>query len=323
MAALHTLHPDPKAVDWSRVTSAVYRVRHHYRYTYSGPVHDLRQRLMMVPARRHGDQRLLSDNLEVRGTTGRLEVAWEEDTFGNRVCLVQAERVERAIDFEATYSVRRGDAPGAALARRRDRGSATCDVSLKLTREQLAGYLAFTSLTAPDERLRSAAEAIRARASTPLEQAELAHDWAASAINYKIGVTGVQTPAAMALYLGAGVCQDYAHIQLAIMRSLGIPCRYVSGHLLGEGAPHAWVEALVPDSQAPEGISVAAYDPTHHRRAGRGYINVAIGRDFADVTMTSGSFSGAASGKLSYTKKAEIMEITEREDGRAGEEAAA
>ena len=54
----------------------------------------------------------------------------------------------------------------------------------------------------------------------------------------------------MALHLGQGVCQDYAHIMLSVLRPLGIPARYVSGHLLGEGAPHAWVEVLLDDRPA-------------------------------------------------------------------------
>ena len=71
--------------------------------------------------------------------------------------------------------------------------------------------------------------------------------------------------------------------------------------MLGEGAPHAWVEVLLDDS-------VVAFDPTHHRRAEKNYITVATGRDFADVTPTSGVFSGAATGRLHWSKQAQILE---------------
>ncbi|HEX2171211.1 MAG TPA: transglutaminase family protein, partial [Dehalococcoidia bacterium] len=140
------------------------------------------------------------------------------------------------------------------------------------------------------------------------------------AITYQFGVTGVQTPAAMALHLGRGVCQDYSHILLCLLRLLGIPARYVSGHLLGEGAPHAWVEALIAAPAAPDGYSVVPYDPTNRRRAGINYLTVAIGRDYADVAPTSGCFSGGAQGKLSSSKHAEIVEI---EYGDAADEEAA
>ncbi len=148
-----------------------------------------------------------------------------------------------------------------------------------------------------------------ATTNRPYELAERAHEWASTAITYQTGVTGVQTPAAMALYLGKGVCQDFAHLLLCVLRLLRIPARYVSGHLLGEGVPHAWVEALLPDPAMPAGVQVVAYDPTHHRRAGMSYITVAVGRDFRDVTPTSGSFTGTAAGALSFSKRAEATDV--------------
>ena len=63
---------------------------------------------------------------------------------------------------------------------------------------------------------------------------------------YTHGVTGVRTTAAEAFALRRGVCQDYAHIMLALCRLCDLPARYVSGHLLGEGGTHAWVDVLLP-----------------------------------------------------------------------------
>jgi transglutaminase-like putative cysteine protease len=103
-------------------------------------------------------------------------------------------------------------------------------------------------------------------------------------------------------------------MMLTVLRLVGIPARYVSGHLLGEGAPHAWVEALVEGANERGLPEVIAYDPTHHRRAGLNYITVAVGRDYADVAPTSGTFVGPASGRLSASKQAEIVEIR-YEDG--------
>jgi transglutaminase-like putative cysteine protease len=80
--------------------------------------------------------------------------------------------------------------------------------------------------------------------------------------------------------------------------------------MLGEGAPHAWVEALIADVAAPSEVEVIAYDPTHHRRTRMDYITVATGRDFADVTPTSGTYGGPALGKLASTKQAEIVALS-------------
>lgn len=281
--------------DWSRVTRAVYRVRQHYRYEYSGPVWDLHQRLVMIPPDRHGDQRLLQHDLAVRGTEGDHRMTWERDAFGNRVARVVANRVPVAIDFEATYRVERlrtvaggtGAAPWSSPAERRE-------------------YVRPTALTAPDGRLGDRAREIARWTADPRARAERAHEWTAGALTYEYGVTGHTTPAAMALHLGRGVCQDYAHILLALLRLLEIPCRYVSGQLIGEGAPHAWVEALV---ETAGGVEIVAYDPTHRRRARMDYLTVALGRDFADVSPTSGTFSGPAAGRLSSTKHAEAVEF--------------
>jgi transglutaminase-like putative cysteine protease len=262
----------------------VYTVRHHYRYEYTAPVSDVRQRLIMVPPDRHGDQVLKEFDLEVRGASGRVTTRWDTDLFGNRVCRVEAERVDHAVDFEARFSVRRVPATAQSTADLRDR------------------FLAFTALTLPDERIQRVAQEIAHATESPRRQLSRAHDWVADAIEYRPGVTGTQTPAAMALHLGLGVCQDYAHILLSLLRTLKIAARYVSGHLTGDGPPHAWVEALLPDS------TIVGCDPTHQRNADVDYIVVATGRDFADVTSTSGVFTGSATGKLHWSKHASRLQ---------------
>ncbi len=295
---------DHRSTDWSRVAWIVCRVRQHYRYTYTEPVRDLKQQLVMVPPDWHLDQRLLTYRLEVRGVDGDCSLAWEDDHFGNRIGRVVAARVPRAIDFEAHYEVKR---------RADDRGHDRSNLAPR--HSQLATYLELTALTAPDARLDAVARTLGENAPDARALADRVHDWAATAIAYRTGVTGVHTPAAMALHLGSGVCQDYAHLMLCVLRLLGIPARYVSGHLLGEGVPHAWVEVLFEDATFPGGVDVVAYDPTHHRRVGLSYITVAVGRDFADVTPTSGVFSGPGAGTLHWSKQAEIVEL---DYGRGG-----
>ncbi len=107
--------------------------------------------------------------------------------------------------------------------------------------------------------------------------------------------TRVDSPIDDALEARRGVCQDFAHIQIALVRGLGIPCRYVSGYLFHEpdtrdrssdGATHAWLEALLP------GIGWIGFDPTNNLIVGDRHIRVAIGRDYADVPPTRGVFKG-------------------------------
>jgi len=115
--------------------------------------------------------------------------------------------------------------------------------------------------------------------------------------------TKVDSPIQEALEARQGVCQDFAHIMIALVRHLQIPCRYVSGYMFHrdegehdrslEGASHAWIEALVPR------LGWVAFDPTNNLVGGDRHIRVAIGRDYADVPPTRGVYKGEAQSELS------------------------
>ncbi|TMC22920.1 MAG: transglutaminase family protein [Chloroflexi bacterium] len=124
--------------------------------------------------------------------------------------------------------------------------------------------------------------------------------------------TRVDSPIDDALRIRKGVCQDFAHIMIALARELHIPCRYVSGYLFqeanrrdrsGSGATHAWVEALLPD------LGWVGFDPTNNTLAGERHIRVAIGRDYADVPPTRGVFRGKAESELSVTVRVLPTEV--------------
>jgi transglutaminase-like putative cysteine protease len=109
--------------------------------------------------------------------------------------------------------------------------------------------------------------------------------------------TRVDSPIDDVLSARRGVCQDFAHVMIALVRRLGIPCRYVSGYLFQQpegaarsvdGATHAWVEAWLP------GLEWVGFDPTHNTSTGEHHIRVAIGRDYADVPPTRGVFKGSS-----------------------------
>ncbi len=118
---------------------------------------------------------------------------------------------------------------------------------------------------------------------------------------YAPQTTTVNSPIDDALARRKGVCQDFAHIMIALVRPLGIPCRYVSGYLYHraedhdrseQDATHAWVEALLP------GLGWVGFDPTNNLVARDRHIRVAVGRDYADVPPTKGVFRGRAESKL-------------------------
>ncbi len=85
-------------------------------------------------------------------------------------------------------------------------------------------------------------------------------------MTYQDGVTSVATTAAEALDAGHGVCQDYAHVMLALCHVLELPARYVSGHLLGQGGTHAWVEVIVPRGDHAEAVALRPVQRPPYRR---------------------------------------------------------
>ncbi len=121
---------------------------------------------------------------------------------------------------------------------------------------------------------------------------------------YQPGVTDVTTPLAQVIKQRKGVCQDFAHLMLAIVRSAGLPARYVSGYieaydpekttgqLVGAAASHAWVEIFLP------GGKWWGLDPTNDQAAGERHVVVAVGRDYHDVAPMRGTYKGAYDQKL-------------------------
>lgn len=102
---------------------------------------------------------------------------------------------------------------------------------------------------------------------------------------YEKGVTGVDTSAEEAFQRGAGVCQDFAHIFIALLHLSHIPARYVTGMVIGEGASHAWVEI------AADGKWIGL-DPTNDMLVGADHIRIGIGRDAKDCAINRGIVKG-------------------------------
>lgn len=127
------------------------------------------------------------------------------------------------------------------------------------------------------------------------------------ALTYTPDSTTVDTPLQAVLDTRRGVCQDFAHVALALLRAHDIPCRYVSGYLApatGTHAQqnltsHAWIEAWIP------GLEWTGFDPTHDREVGDHHISVAVGGDYGDAAPTHGVFRGGPAGTLSVTVEIE------------------
>jgi transglutaminase-like putative cysteine protease len=279
-------------VHWPSARRATYQVTQSFRYEYPEPIRDLSHRLVVIPPERFGDQRRLRHELSVGLDGVRLEDS--RDRFGNVVVDVFAPHVQSAIEFDVNISVeRRSDQPN------------------RLPDGWLAdGYLLQPSpLTTPDDHIAQVADELGSSSRWGLELAERINEWVNRSMAYRYGVTGVRTTAAEALALGAGVCQDYAHVMLAICRACGLPSRYVSGHLLGQGGTHAWVDVVLPANDGTgEGIAYP-FDPTQASKAGLSYVTIAVGGDYADVAPTSGTYRSSLAGRLLTRKSVTLVEL--------------
>lgn len=146
-----------------------------------------------------------------------------------------------------------------------------------------------------------------ARDHDPYEAVIAAANWVHTELDYVPGTTGVHSSGLDALREGKGVCQDFAHLSLILLRSMGIPARYVSGYLhprgdakIGDtvdGQSHAWVQAWTGGWWN--------YDPTNDTDIDERYISVGVGRDYADVSPLKGIYSGEGSTDLDV-----VVEVT-------------
>jgi transglutaminase-like putative cysteine protease len=284
---------DTDGLDWAQVRSTAYVIQQRIAYQYEGPVRRLRQRLMVQPREHHGDQRLVSRSVRIVDASPR-RIRARSDDFGNHVIDIEVPYVADRVTFISSSIVERSaDRPHlAAGALLRDRR-----------------LLDFTNLTSLDRELQDLVCDLRNTRLVGDELAVAACQTVFELMSYAYDVTTVRTTAAEAFAKRTGVCQDYAHVLLAVTRGLGLPSRYVSGQLLGTGGSHAWVEVLIPDGEAH--ARVLALDPTNGRTSGMTYVTIAVGRDYADIAPVSGSYVASHAGVLTISKRVTVKRIDE------------
>ena len=288
-AELHELPMlDAGTLDFDGARRVTFLLHQRFHYAYDGPVRDLDHRLMAIPRRQHGSARRRVHHVQVSAPHAQTTLG--RDRSGNVTARIQVADVPDTVRFDVTAVV--------------DRVGPMTDARLSKTAPHDPRLLRPTRRTEADEAIRTAAHSLATK--DHLETAERLCAYVHDTITYEYGVTSVSTTAAQALAGGRGVCQDSAHLMLALCHVLGIPARYVSGHLLGEGGTHAWTEVILADGDAARAV---ALDPCNGRPAGAGHLTVAVGRDYGDVAPTSGTYDGEASGRLTATKRVGVTAI--------------
>ena len=266
-------------------------VTHVTRFQYRGPVHESVMELRLAPP--NVGHEVQAFELETNPPATLFEYV---DQYGNRVHHFDIVEPHNELTIEARMRVR--TFPERMLPER-------LEPSAWHTLERLHAEGQHWDFFEPSPRVPISA-AVRAfadatgvaRTADPLTCIRGIVSAVHRALVYAPDSTTVDTPVETVLESRRGVCQDLAHVCLALARLHGVPCRYVSGYLAPTSqhpesanlASHAWIEAWLP------GLEWTAFDPTHDLVAGERHITVAFGRDYGDAAPTHGVFRGGPAG---------------------------
>ena len=290
------------------------RVHHRTTYRYGSPV-DLAQHVLHLSPPDTPHQRVLSHALRIDPPPA--SQFDHRDAFGNRRVHVALQSPHDTLTVDADSRVLT-EPPGPLPAT-----GPVADVPWELARDRLcyqagaphheaAGFVFASPYVPRDDALAAFARGAISPGQPLLAAAQALMRAIHDGMSFDPSSTGVNTPVLEVLRLRRGVCQDFAHLMIGALRSLGLPARYVSGYLLTEPPPgqarlvgadasHAWVAVAVPDGAG--GSVWFDFDPTNDRcgagSPGEDYITLATGRDFGDVSPLRGVIQGGAQHTLS------------------------
>ena len=261
----------------------ILEVQHETRLEYSEPVIESMSEVRMEPAS-DADQSCRSFHLSVSPSTGLYRY---QDGFGNHVHHFNLLAGHGQVRILAAAIVETHP-HGCDLSDCR----ATCPLSVGGADLEVLDFLRFQGPVRPTPRLDPLLDVLRPRAGTRLADLVVGvAGYIRDHFEYARAVTLATSPIDDLLEEGRGVCQDFTHLMIALLRSFGVPARYVSGYVHRpnkESQSHAWCEAWLP------GLGWVGIDPTNDRLVDDHFVKVAVGRDFTDVPPNKGIYRGRA-----------------------------
>jgi len=273
------------------------RIRHTTRFVYDQPACDSHNELRLRPLE-DGGQRCLAFELSVDRPAAVLSY---RDFFGNHAHSVSVSAPHRELTIVAQSLVERADTAAKVFPEVTFRSFlAEDDAHIRDYCEFLnqSRYVPFS------ERLHKLFWMARPAATEDVAgYVERIVKWVRDQFDYQKARTNVHSSLDDILNSGSGVCQDFAHLTIGLLRLAGVPARYVSGYLapavsgggnapLGEQASHAWLEAWLPRA------GWTGFDPTHRYRTDERHIRIAVGRDYADVPPLKGMYRSNATSQV-------------------------
>lgn len=269
-----------------------FKIHHITRYCYEVPVIDSANQIMLFPPE-EDYQDVLKHELII---TGEPVIDLYLDYYGNKVgsFMYTPSHKELVIDVRMEIVTHKRELP-ADTTPREEQWSNLLSLAYQIPYIDFLKQEKFNAL--PE--VQSIANAAESRQVTVLEAANRLNEFVYKNFQYIQGVTSVETTLDEIWQLKAGVCQDFAHILLAMLRMIDIPARYVSGYVCpnrngmrGEGATHAWVEAYIPF------YGWLGFDPTNNCTANELHVRLAVGRNFTDCSPVKGTYKGTANHRL-------------------------
>jgi len=270
---------------------AVYKILHITKYKYNRPVTESVNEVRIFPYF-SGEQEVLQHELTI---SNQPDVQVYRDYWDNRAGLFSLVESHDELVIESKLLIR---------TTRSSAVEAKPDSDFHLLKNEVWQNLQLLELTRPDiiekqEEIMKICNEVYDPAKPVVDVVQYCNEYIYKNFVYTKGITTIETTVDEILEHQQGVCQDFAHVLLQILRSMDIPCRYVSGYICphksgmrGEGATHAWVEAWIP------GYGWAGIDPTNNIWVTNTHVKLAVGRNFSDCSVMKGTFRGNSKQEL-------------------------
>lgn len=269
-----------------------FKIRHITHYKYDDPVRDSANQIMLYPVK--GDyQEVLKHDILV---SGQPTIDTHTDYYGNEIGTFTQAQPHHELIIDSRLTV-------VTTPRRMPEDNTPSEVQWNEL-ERIGGQLQFLDFL-KQEKFEALPEVQNLIAqehklhSTPLQSAQHFSAYIYQNFAYKKGITTVESTLDEIWKIKTGVCQDFAHILLAILRLMNIPSRYVSGYICpkkngmrGEGATHAWVEAYIPF------YGWLGLDPTNNCLVDQTHVKLAVGKNFSDCSPVRGTYRGTSNHSL-------------------------
>jgi transglutaminase-like putative cysteine protease len=285
-----------------------FKITHLTKYNYEVPVRDSANQIILFPLRDEY-QEVIQHHITV---TGDVPIEIHTDYFENKVGTFTQSKSHQSLSIDSRLVV--VTHPKELPQDKTPAENQWKELAKLKTQMQFIDFLRQESFDGISE-VNEAVDTVRSDNKSPYASTLALCSFVYDHFKYKKGITTVESTLDEIWKIKTGVCQDFAHVLLAMLRLMDIPARYVSGYICtkesgmrGEGATHAWVEAYIPF------YGWLGFDPTNNCIVNGNHVRLAVGRNFSDCSPVKGTYRGTSEHTL------EVIVSVSHEDGHVTED---